>query len=64
MPDADRDCLAGVLVELFGRLDRIYDRPLPYMMWINQRPTVREGYEDAWCNVEIVSPWRSAGGRA
>ena len=36
--------------------------PLPYMMWINQRPT--DGlarWPDAWFNIEIVSPWRSAG---
>jgi UDPglucose--hexose-1-phosphate uridylyltransferase len=59
--DAGRDELAGLLVDLFARLDRLYDRPLPYMMWLNQRPTVAEGYDDAWFNIEIVSPWRSAG---
>ena len=31
------------------------------MMWLNQRPTVPAGYDDAWFNIEIVSPWRSAG---
>jgi UDPglucose--hexose-1-phosphate uridylyltransferase len=30
-------------------------------MWLNQRPTVRDGHDDAWFNIEIVSPWRSAG---
>ena len=59
--DEDRDALAAVLVDVFDRLDRLYDRPLPYMMWLNQRPTVAEGYESAWFNIEIVSPWRSAG---
>ena len=59
--DTERDELAALLVDLFARLDRLHDRPLPYMMWLNQRPTVTDGYEDAWFNIEIVSPWRSAG---
>jgi UDPglucose--hexose-1-phosphate uridylyltransferase len=61
LPDDDRDALAGLLVDLFARFDRLYDRPLPYMMWLNQRPTVADGYDEAWFNIEIVSPWRSAG---
>jgi UDPglucose--hexose-1-phosphate uridylyltransferase len=61
MDDAGRDGLASILIDVLGRLDRLYDRPLPYMMWLNQRPTVREGYDDAWFNIEIVSPWRRAG---
>ena len=61
MDDADRDGLAGVLVDVLGRLDRLHDRPMPYMMWLNQRPTVADGYGDAWFNVEIVSPWRAPG---
>ena len=61
MAGGERDALAGVLVDVFARLDRLYDRPLPYMMWLNQRPTISEGYESAWFNIEIVSPWRSAG---
>lgn len=61
MADAERDALAGVLVDVFARLDRLYDRPLPYMMWLNQRPTVPDGHDDAWFNIEIVSPWRAAG---
>lgn len=67
----DRDTLAAVLVDVFARLDRLYGQPLPYMMWLNQRPTMSGGhetarfetavFETAWFNVEIVSPWRSAG---
>ena len=59
--DAGRDEMATLLVDVFERLDRLYDRPLPYMMWLNQRPTVASGFDDAWFNIEIVSPWRSAG---
>jgi UDPglucose--hexose-1-phosphate uridylyltransferase len=61
MDGAGRDGLAEILIDVLGRLDRLYDQPLPYMMWLNQRPTVAEGYEDAWFNIEIVSPWRRAG---
>ena len=61
LDDAGRDDLAATLVDVLGRLDRLWDRPLPYMMWLNQRPTVEDGYDDAWFNVEIVSPWRAAG---
>ena len=44
-----------------ARLDRLYGQPLPYMMWLNQRPTTADEGDEAWFNVEIVSPWRSAG---
>jgi UDPglucose--hexose-1-phosphate uridylyltransferase len=57
----ERQALADVLVDVFGRVDRLFDQPLPYMMWLNQRPTTRTGWDDAWFNIEIVSPWRAAG---
>lgn len=59
--DAGRTALATLLVDVFARLDRLYDRPLPYMMWLNQRPACHGPWHDAWFNIEIVSPWRSAG---
>jgi UDPglucose--hexose-1-phosphate uridylyltransferase len=59
MNDGDRDAFSAILIDVLGRLDRLFDTPLPYMMWLNQRPTVIDGYDDAWFNVEIVSPWRS-----
>lgn len=61
MGAVDRTVLAGMLVDVLGRLDRYFDTPLPYMMWLNQRPTVDDNYAGAWFNIEIVSPWRSAG---
>ena len=57
----ERQAFADLLVDVFGRLDQLFDQPLPYMMWLNQRPTTRTGWDDAWFNVEIVSPWRAAG---
>ena len=63
MDDRQRDGLAAALVDLLGRVDRLFDAPAPYMLWLNQRPTVADsvldGVDDAWFNVEIVSPWRS-----
>ena len=61
MGGADRDLLAQLLVDVLGRIDRLFDAPVPYMMWLNQRPTVSDADPAAWFNIEIVSPWRSAG---
>lgn len=59
--DVVRDGLASILVDVLARLDRLYESPLPYMMWLNQRPTMPHGTDDdAWFGIEIVSPWRSA----
>ena len=49
------------LCDLFARLDRLYDRPLPYMMWLYQSPVSAVGGPAPWFNIEVVSPWRSAG---
>ena len=49
-----RNQLAALLVDVLTRLDRLYNQPLPYMMWLNQHP-------QGWFNIEIVSPWRRAG---
>lgn len=56
-----RSSLAAVLVDAFARLDALYDQPLPYMMWLNQRPTDGDPWPQAWFNIDIVSPWRAAG---
>ena len=56
-----RDDMATILIDVLGRLDRLHGRPLPYMMWLNQRPTDGAEWPQAWFNIEIVSPWRSAG---
>jgi UDPglucose--hexose-1-phosphate uridylyltransferase len=62
MCDGDRAGLAEILIDVLARLDRMYDEPMPYMMWLNQRPTVPAGTDDdAWFGIEIVSPWRSSG---
>ncbi len=61
LDSGSRDGLATVLTDVLARLDRLYEQPLPYMMWLNQRPTDGGEWPQAWFNIEIVSPWRSAG---
>lgn len=61
MDDATRDGLAAVLVDTLARIDAMFDAPAPYMLWLNQRPTGPGDEDDAWFNIEIVSPWRASG---
>ncbi len=35
----DRSGLAAVLIDSLARLDQLFSEPMPYMMWIHQRPT-------------------------
>ena len=58
--DELRDELASILHKSFVALDQLFDAPLPYMMWITQAPAKTQ-YENAWLNIEIVSPWRAKG---
>ncbi|MEN9643825.1 MAG: galactose-phosphate uridylyltransferase [Actinomycetota bacterium] len=61
LDDHARNGLAAMLVDVLGRLDRLYDRPMPYMLWLNQRPSDGNEWPQAWFNIEIVSPWRGPG---
>jgi UDPglucose--hexose-1-phosphate uridylyltransferase len=54
-----RDGLADLLVDVLARLDRLFDSPLPYMLWIHQRPTDGGPWPEAHLHVHIVSPMRS-----
>jgi UDPglucose--hexose-1-phosphate uridylyltransferase len=56
-----RDGLAALLVDVFARLDRLFDAPLPYMLWIHQRPTDGAPWPEAHIHVHVVSPMRSPG---
>ena len=54
LPDLDateRDGLAAALIDAVGRLDRLFDRPFPYMLWIH--PGVH-------LHVHVAPPRRSA----
>jgi UDPglucose--hexose-1-phosphate uridylyltransferase len=66
LSSVERRGFAAILQEVLQRIEHLHGEPAPTMMWFNQRPTVSnarardiEGIDDAWFNVEIVSPWRS-----
>jgi UDPglucose--hexose-1-phosphate uridylyltransferase len=64
LTEAGRNDLAAALVDVLERLDRLFDQPLPYMLWVMQRPTTVSAaieYPGAWLQIEIVSPWRGPG---
>jgi UDPglucose--hexose-1-phosphate uridylyltransferase len=60
LDDAGRDSLATLLVDVLERFDRLFDEPIPYMLWIHQRPFDGGAWPQARLHVEIVSPWRAA----
>lgn len=60
-PDADRRGLAGVLVDVLARLDQLFDSPMPYMMWIHQRPTDGGDWPRARVHVHLVPLLRAPG---
>ena len=57
----DRDGLAAVLVDCLARLDQLFDAPMPYMLWIHQRPTDGVAWPGARLHVHITPLLRSAG---
>ena len=59
--DAGRDALAGLLVDVLERFDRLFDAETPYMLWIHQRPFDGRDWPHARLHVEIVTPWRAPG---
>lgn len=56
-----RDELAGLLADALGRLDRRFDAPMPYMLWIHQRPTDGDEWPLAHLHVEVAPLLRTAG---
>lgn len=63
LDDDGRNDLAALLVDVFTRLDGLFDQPLPTMSWVVQAPRDAQGRaaEPWWCHLRIVSPWRRAG---
>ncbi|MBK9178975.1 MAG: galactose-1-phosphate uridylyltransferase [Acidimicrobiales bacterium] len=61
LDDPGRAALAALLVDVLARLDRLFDAPLPYMLWIHQRPTDGAPWPQAHLHLELVSPYRAAG---
>lgn len=59
--ECDRAGLAALLVDVLARLDQRFEEPMPYMMWIHQRPTDGDAWPDARVHVHIAPQLRSAG---
>jgi UDPglucose--hexose-1-phosphate uridylyltransferase len=63
LPDLDaagRDGLAALLVDVLARLDRLYGQPIPYLLYVHQRPFTSEPWP-LRLHVHVHSPWRAAG---
>lgn len=58
---AERNELAATLGELVRRLDDLFDAPMPYMLWIHQRPFDGSEWADARVHVHIAPLLRAAG---
>ncbi len=58
---ASRRAMAAVLVDVLHRLDALWDTPMPYMLWIHQRPFDRTPWPGAHVHVEIAVPQRAPG---
>jgi UDPglucose--hexose-1-phosphate uridylyltransferase len=61
LDDASRDAFAAVLVDALGRLDRVFAAPMPYMLWIHQRPTDGGPWDAAHVHVHVAPLYRAAG---
>ncbi|MBP2474899.1 UDPglucose--hexose-1-phosphate uridylyltransferase [Crossiella equi] len=56
---AERDDFAVLYLDVLGRLDRLYDRPLPYIASWQQGP-VRAPKELSWLHLQVFSILRTA----
>ena len=63
LPDAEstHEDLAAVLVDALARLDQVVGRPMPYMLWIHQRPTDQSDWPSAHLHIHVAGIWRSPG---
>ena len=60
LTDAQRDGLATTIKTTMTCLDALYDEPIPYMLWFNQRDFSSTTTSN-WLHLEVVSPWRARG---
>jgi UDPglucose--hexose-1-phosphate uridylyltransferase len=61
LDDAQRDDLAAILVDVLRRLDALFGMPMPYMLWIHQRPTDGGDWPTAHLHVHIAPLLRAEG---
>ena len=53
--------LAEVLVDVLGRLDALFEAPMPYMLWFHQRPFDGGDHPAVRVHAHITPIWRAAG---
>jgi UDPglucose--hexose-1-phosphate uridylyltransferase len=53
--------MAAALVDGLARLDQLFDAPMPYMLWIHQRPTDGGDWPGARVHLHVTPLYRSAG---
>lgn len=58
---ADRQGLADLLIDVLARLDQRFDEPMPYMLWVHQRPFDGDEWPDARVHLHIVPLLRAPG---
>ncbi len=58
---AERTGLAAVLADSLLRLDQLFDAPMPYMLWVHQRPTDGRSWPKAHLHVHVAPLLRSPG---
>jgi UDPglucose--hexose-1-phosphate uridylyltransferase len=61
LPDPGRDGLGVLLVDVVGRLDRLFDEPMPFMLWFHQRPFDGGDWPTAWLHAHVAPILRSPG---
>jgi UDPglucose--hexose-1-phosphate uridylyltransferase len=57
----DLDGLAATLVDALARLDQLVSAPMPYMMWIHQRPTSGEDLPEQPMHFHVAPLLRAPG---
>lgn len=58
---AGREALAGLLVDVLGRLDRLFAEPMPYMLWVHQHPVDGGTWPAAHLHVHVAPFLRAPG---
>jgi len=53
--------LGRVLVEVLERLDRLFDEPMPYMLWFHQQPTDGQPWPAAHVHAHVAPVFRKPG---
>ena len=61
LDDRRRDGLAAGLVDVVARLDRLFDAPMPYLLWVHQRPTDSGAWPGAHVHLHVAPLLRAPG---